>query len=149
MTTHSSILAWRIPWTGEPGGLLSMESHRVRHDWSDLACMHACIEEGNGNPLQCSCLENPRDRGAWWVAVCGVAQSRTWLMRFSSSSNIQVIQDNLPISMSLTSADLWSPCHVRWHVHRLWVLGCEHLWVVIIQSALWCPVIHTAVLGDG
>ena len=40
--------------------------------------------EGNGNPLQCSCLENPRDRGAWWVAVYGVAQSRTRLKRLSS-----------------------------------------------------------------
>ena len=37
----------------------------------------SCIEEGNGNPLQCSCLENPRDREAWWAAVYGVAQSRT------------------------------------------------------------------------
>ena len=42
---------------------------------------------GNGNPLQCSCLENPRDGGAWWAAVCGVAQSRTRLKRLSSSSN--------------------------------------------------------------
>ena len=40
--------------------------------------------EGNGNPLQCSCLENPRDGGAWWVAVCGVAQSRTRLKQLSS-----------------------------------------------------------------
>ena len=39
----------------------------------------SCIGEGNGNPLQCSCLENPRDRGAWWAAVYGVAQSRTRL----------------------------------------------------------------------
>ena len=39
----------------------------------------SCIGEGNGNPLQCSCLENPRDRGAWWAAIYGVAQSRTWL----------------------------------------------------------------------
>ena len=39
----------------------------------------SCIGEGNGNPLQCSCLENPRDGGAWWAAVCGVAQSRTQL----------------------------------------------------------------------
>ena len=39
----------------------------------------SCIGEGNGTPLQCSCLENPRDRGAWWAAVYGVAQSRTWL----------------------------------------------------------------------
>ena len=42
--------------------------------------------EGNGNPLQCSCLENPRDGGAWWAAVYGVAQSRTRLKPFSSSS---------------------------------------------------------------
>ena len=41
--------------------------------------------EGNGNPLQCSCLENPRDGGAWWAAIYGVAQSRTWLKRLSSS----------------------------------------------------------------
>ena len=46
----------------------------------------SCIGEGNGNPLQCSCLENPRDRGAWWAAVYGVAQSQTRLKRLSSSS---------------------------------------------------------------
>jgi len=45
------------------------------------------IGEGNGNPLQCSCLENPRDGGAWWAAVSGVAQSRTRLKRLSSSSS--------------------------------------------------------------
>ena len=47
------------------------------------------IGEGNGNPLQCSCLENPRDMGAWWAAVYGVAQSQTRLKRLSSSSNIK------------------------------------------------------------
>ena len=45
MATHSSILAWKIPWTEEPGGLLSIKSHRVGHDWSDLACMHALEKE--------------------------------------------------------------------------------------------------------
>ena len=45
----------------------------------------SCIGEGNGNPLQCSCLENPRDGGAWWAAVYGVAQSRTRPKRLSSS----------------------------------------------------------------
>ena len=45
------------------------------------------LGEGNGNPLQCSCLENPRDGGAWWAAVYGVAQSRTQLKQLSSSSN--------------------------------------------------------------
>ena len=43
--------------------------------------------EGNGTPLQCSCLENPRDGGAWWAAIYGVAQSRTRLKRLSSSSS--------------------------------------------------------------
>ena len=47
----------------------------------------SCIGEGNGNPLQGSCVENPRDRGAWWAAVYGVAQSRTRLKRLSSSSS--------------------------------------------------------------
>ena len=46
----------------------------------------SCIGEGNGNPLQCSCLENPRDRGAWWAAVYGVTQSWTRLKQLSSSS---------------------------------------------------------------
>ena len=45
----------------------------------------------NGNPLQCSCLENPRDRGAWWAAVYGVAQSRTWLKQLSSSHSSSII----------------------------------------------------------
>ena len=50
----------------------------------------SCIGEGNGNPLQCSCLENPRDGEAWWAAVSGVAQSRTRLKRLSSSISIFV-----------------------------------------------------------
>ena len=74
MATHSSILAWRIPWTEEPGGMLSTGSHRVGHELERLS-MRACIGGGNGNPLQYSCLENPRDRGAWWAAICGVARS--------------------------------------------------------------------------
>ena len=54
-----------------------------------LHCLFSlsCIGEGNGNPLQCSCLENPRDGGAWWAAVSGVAQSWTQLKRLSSSSS--------------------------------------------------------------
>ena len=44
----------------------------------------SCIGEENGNPLQCPCLENPRDGGAWWAAVCGVTSSRTRLKRLSS-----------------------------------------------------------------
>ena len=51
----------------------------------------SCVGEGNGNPLQCSCLENPRDGEAWWAAVYGVAQSRTRLKRLSSSSSSSIL----------------------------------------------------------
>ena len=51
MATHSSILAWRIPWTEEPGGLQSMGSHRVGHDWNDLACTHAPGIKGDLHPV--------------------------------------------------------------------------------------------------
>jgi len=57
-----------------------------------IACVNlSCIGEGNGNPLQCSCLENPRDGGAWWAAVSRVAQSRTRLKRLSSSSSSMMV----------------------------------------------------------
>ena len=88
MGPHSSTLAWKIPWVEEPGRLQSMESLRVRHDWvTSLSLFTFMSWRRNGNPLQCSCLENPRDGGAWWAAVCGVTQSRTWLKRLSSSSS--------------------------------------------------------------
>ena len=79
MAPHSSTFAWKIPWTEEPGRLQSMGLLRVRHE-SEQIHFHfslSCIGEGNGNPLQCSCLENPRDGGAWWAAVYGITQSRT------------------------------------------------------------------------
>ena len=97
MAPHSSTLAWKIPWTEEPGGLQSMGSLRVRHDWATSLSLFSlsCIGEGSANPLQCSWLENPRDGGAWWAAVYGVAQSRTWLKRLSSSSSklLKVVRD--------------------------------------------------------
>ena len=55
--------------------------------WLHFHFSLSCIEEGNGNPLQCSCLENPRDGGAWWADVCGVTQSRTRLKWLSSTSS--------------------------------------------------------------
>ena len=132
MAPHSSTLAWKLPWTEEPGGLKSMGPLRVGHNWvtslslftfmpwrmkwqptpvflpgesqrwgSLVGCclwgstesdtteqLHfhfslSCTGEGNGNPLQCSCLENPRDGGTWWAAIYGVAQSQTQLKRLS------------------------------------------------------------------
>ena len=64
----------------------------------------SCIGEGNGNPLQCSCLENPRDGGDWWAAVYGVAQSRTRLKRLSSSSSLAIMNNafmNMGVQISL------------------------------------------------
>ena len=61
---------------------------REESDMTEQLYFHfslSCIGEGNGNPLQCSCLENPRDGGAWWDAIYGVAQSRTRLKQLSSS----------------------------------------------------------------
>ena len=80
MAPHSSTLAWKIPWTEEPVGCNpwgrkeSGTTERLHFDFS-----LSCIGEGNGKPLQCSCLENPRDGGAWWAAVNGVTQSWTRL----------------------------------------------------------------------
>ena len=136
----SSTLAWRIPWTEEPGRLQSMGLLRVRHDWATSLSLFTFIHwrrkwqptqvflpgeshrrrslvgcspwgcsesdmterlhfhfslsyigEENGNPLQCSCLENPRDGGAWWAAIYGVTHSWTWLKRLSSSSSMRVL----------------------------------------------------------
>ena len=66
---------------------------REESDMTERLHLHfslSCIGEGNGNPLQCSCLENPRDGGAWGAAVYGVAQSRTRLKRLSSNGGIVV-----------------------------------------------------------
>jgi len=66
-----------------PWGLEELDTTERLHFHFSLSC----IGGGNGNPLQCSCLENPRDGGAWWAAVYGVTQSRTLLKRLSSSSS--------------------------------------------------------------
>ena len=84
MAPHSSTLAWKIPWMEEPGRLQSMGS--LESDTTELLHFHfslSWIGEGNGNPLQCSCLENPRDRGAWWAAIHGLAKSRALLSDFT------------------------------------------------------------------
>ena len=92
MAPHSSTLAWKVlqysshGWRSlvgcSPWGLEELDTTERLHFHFSLSC----IGEGNGNPLQCSCLENPRDGGAWRAAVYGVTQSRTRLKRLSSSS---------------------------------------------------------------
>ena len=86
MAPHSRTLAWKIPWTRSlvghsPWGHKELDTTERLHFHFSLSC----IGEGNGNPFQCSCLENPRDGGAWWAAIYGVAQCQTRLKRLSSS----------------------------------------------------------------
>ena len=83
-----------IPMPGKSHGQRSLEGCSPGGRWGSDTTerLHfnfslSCIGEGNGNPLQCSCLENPRDGGAWWAAISGVAQSRTRLKRLRGSSS--------------------------------------------------------------
>ena len=96
MATHSSTLAWKIPWMGSlvgctPWGCKELDTTERLHFHFSLPC----IEEGNGNPFQCFCLENPRDRGTWWAAISGAAQSQTRLKQLSSSSSRNANQKKL------------------------------------------------------
>ena len=105
-----------------------------------------CIGEGNGTPLQCSCLENSRDGGAWWAAIYEVAQNRTLLKRFSSSSSCRSLNaihlcchahsstyngfsvKLLKLSLPLFHMCMWS------HFSHIWL--CETLWMVAHQVPL-------------
>ena len=96
-----TFMHWRRQWhptpvllPGKSHGLRSLEGCSLWGRWESDTTeqLHfyfslSCIGEGNGNPLQCSCLENPRDGGAWWAAIYGVAQSQTRLKWLSSSSS--------------------------------------------------------------
>ena len=83
----------------------------------------SCIGEGNGNPLQCSCLENARDGGAWWAAVYGVAQSLTRLKQLSSSSSSRNTISRLLVLKVILSCSLYltDTIHLLWQVWiRYW-----------------------------
>ena len=91
MATHSSTLAWRIP--GQRSLVGCSPWGREESDTTERLHFHfslSYIGERNGNPLQCSCLENPRDGGAWWAAIYGVTQSRTRLRWLSRSRSILI-----------------------------------------------------------
>ena len=85
----------------------------------------SCIGEGNGNPLQCSCLENPRDRGAWWAVVYGVTQSRTRLKRLSSSSSFWKL-----VCVCLLDVNSVPPAFflALWHIRKL-----SHTSIISVQ----------------
>ena len=100
---------------------------RSESDWTERLHFHfspSCIGEGNGNPLQCSCLENPRDRGAWWAAIYGVAQSRTSLKQLSSSSSSSIKLCESPESK-------WKAHCLRRGNCWMWLLVLEILKIII------------------
>ena len=177
MAPHSSTLAWKIPWTEEPGRLQTMGSQRVGHNWSDLAAAAAavfhwwrrqwhatpvllpgkshgrrnlagcspwgrvesdtterlhfhfslsCIGEGNGNPLQCSCLENPRDGGAWWAAVYGSHRvGHDW--SDLAAAGFHRMDMLLQLFIHLCLVDLW-------FAPRFWLLQIVLLWTFVSIS---------------
>ena len=127
MAPHSSTLAWKIPRMEEPGRLQSWG--RKESDMTEWLHFHfslSHIGEGNGNPLQCSCLENPRDGGAWWAVVYGVTQSRTRLKWLSSSSSNALQGGKHTVPSVCHSILCWlptsSPCMVTLSSHQLLAL---------------------------
>ena len=153
MATHSSTVAWKIPWTEKPGGLQSMESPRVGQDWATSPSLSflssgselkasACNAgdlgsipgsgrspgEGNGNPLQYSCLENPMDEGAWWATVHGVEKSRTQLSYFTFSFTFAMKRGEKSWHIS----SMWKPHIFSSNIH--WV----NLHFLIMQLIFFC-----------
>ena len=127
MATHSSTLAWKIPWTEEPGRLQSMGSRRVGHDWATLLSLFTFIHwRRKWQPLQYFCLENPRDEGDWWAAVYGVEQSQTQLKQFSNSSSIKCFSGTLAFSMIQRMLAIWSLVHLPF-LKPAWTSGCSRL----------------------
>ena len=138
MTNLDRSLVGYSPWGRE-------ESDRTErlHFHSSLSC----TGEENGNPLQCSCLENPRDGGAWWAAVYGVAQSSTWLTRLSNSSSSRqhikkqrnYFANKCPYSQSYS----FSSNHVwMWELDHKegWVLKNWCFWTVVLEKTLESPL---------
>ena len=90
------------------------------------------IGKGNGNPLQCSCLENPRDGGAWWAGIYGIAQSRTWLKRLSSSRMSFRIMYSIPFCGLFL---LWyHNVLINLVIYFILILGKMNL---LLSSSLW------------
>ena len=145
---HSSKWYWRRWWHPTPV-LLPGKLHgqrrlvgcspwgREESDPTERLHFHfslSCIGGGNGNPLQCSCLENPRDGGAWWAAVSRVAQSRTWLKQLSSNSSSICISEVIDISSGNLGSNL---CFIQPGIpHDVLCIEVKDATWMLLQSAL-------------
>ena len=123
MATHSSTLAWKIPWTEEPGRLQSMGSLRVGHDWATSLSLFTFIHwRRKWHPTPVFLPGESQDGGAWRAAVYGVAQSRTRLKGLSSSSSVPLCVCMYHIFLIQSSVD------------GLW--GCSYVWAIVNSTAL-------------
>ena len=128
MAPHSSTVAWEISWTEEPGRLQSMGLKES--DTTERLHFHfslSCTGEGNGNPLQCSCLKNPRDRGAWWAAVYGGPTE-------SNTTDATSQQQQQCLTTVCTGSCLWC-----WFHQRFTILGTPHFACVILLGSELLP----------
>ena len=133
---------WRRQWHPTPV-LLPGKSHGWRSlvgcspwdrqelgttEWLHFHFPLSCIGEGNGNLLQCSCLENPRDGGAWWAAIYGVVQSWTWLKWLSSSSRKKNDEEFQERKKLYVKANVVIACYLSFPMTWLWLIGKFQLW---------------------
>ena len=162
MAPHSSTLAWKIhgrrslvgcsPWGREESDM----TRRLPFHFS-----LSCIGEGNGNSLQCSCLENPRDGGAWWASIYGVTQSQTRLKRLSSSSSrvemlshwtcvcLGFLDTSKPHILKCVTIAVTIGTHVRsvWGFQYLHILSTTRFCLSLYLSYLHIKLLHVWLSG--
>ena len=143
MAPHSSTLAWKIPWWRSLEGCSPWG--RWGSDMTEQLHFHfslSCIGEGNGNPLQCSCLENPRDGGAWWAAIYGVAQSQTRLKQLSSSSSSSSSSSFANNGLSSQSYGFSVSHEWMWELDykESWAPKNCCFWIVVLDKTLKSPL---------
>ena len=140
--TCYSLLLLRSELASHTAFLWLSEAGLAPWGWFSLLGMPSLLPllircEGNGNPLQCSCLENPRDWGAWWAAVYGVAQSQTRLKRLSSSSSSTRLTIPELYSDSIFSFSSTSGLEATGILEDNFALGSwipVSLWTVVLES---------------
>ena len=112
---HSSILAWRIPWTKEPGGLQSTVSQRIRHDWSDLAHTHTCSYKWRGRVVYLGKQENVKKKKDDWIEPLSPVCVDPAMHRAASNLTGVFVQ----IKMGTSSSE-WIQCDASL-VSKMWV----------------------------
>ena len=129
---------WRSLVGCSPRGLEESDRTEQLHFHFSLSC----IGEGNGNPLQCSCLENPREGGAWWAAVYGVAQSQTRLKQLSSSSSsrLRILRYQLNLGLAVSRRKLKMTVALK--RQKFISISCKSLEIIISGRAYVSSVIQ-------